>query len=164
MYVVWGSTQIVRDSDGLVCEHLDTIDFDPEGPTNVRHTPIRCSKRVGRQPARADMYARAGTHPRRLVSQDRAWALFDFCLARRSPDASPLGWGWMVLKLFLYQSLRDGEVGEELAVLNDDEREEALTWMYGQQAVLAFVAAAATAALLIQLDRSIKAVVEFGAF
>ena len=36
VYMVWGSTQLVRDADGLVCDHRDTIDFDPEGPTNVR--------------------------------------------------------------------------------------------------------------------------------
>lgn len=64
MYLVWGSTQLVRDSDGLVCEHLDTIDFDPEGPTNVRHTPHTAFSSAGHQPARADMCARCGTHPR----------------------------------------------------------------------------------------------------
>ena len=49
------------------------------------------------------------------------------------------------------------QVGDELAVLSDDERDTTLGWIYVQQALLAFLAAAATAVVLIQLDESFKA-------
>eukprot|EP00241_Pyramimonas_parkeae_P010192 CAMPEP_0114244978 /NCGR_PEP_ID=MMETSP0058-20121206/11637_1 /TAXON_ID=36894 /ORGANISM="Pyramimonas parkeae, CCMP726" /LENGTH=262 /DNA_ID=CAMNT_0001357973 /DNA_START=181 /DNA_END=969 /DNA_ORIENTATION=+ len=87
---------------------------------------------------------------------DRAWALFDFCMAQRVQEVSPVVWGWMVFKLFIYESLKDvDDVGDELKAMSVEERDVSLTQAILLQVLVTAVAAAVTAFLIIQFKLSV---------
>ncbi|KAK3239504.1 hypothetical protein CYMTET_50578 [Cymbomonas tetramitiformis] len=120
-YCVYGSSRLLLDDDGCLCQHLDTFDFEPEGEP-----------------------------------QERAWALFDYCMALRPQRCSTALWTFRVLKLFILESLKDGAIGDEIGVMSEEEREDFSTQLILFNIALAASLAGFAAYIIICADLLIK--------
>jgi len=129
-YVVFGSSRILTDENGLVFSHQDTIDFEPEGPQEARE-----------------------------------WALFDYCMARCGPGENSALWGWMVLKLFIYETLKGDETfGEELKTMSAEERDTAITQTIFVNILVTALAAGLAALVLVKYLSIISSLLNEGIY